>query len=72
MTNSEILLSAHKSAREFRRLYPSYREAFAEFLKVIYADTRNPPAPVVTGFHVVEPFYKRNMYVPATGQWVEL
>jgi hypothetical protein len=72
MTNSEILKSAHKSAREFRRLYPSYREAFADFLKAIYADIRNPPAPVVTGFQVIEPFYKRNMYDPRTGQWVSL
>ena len=72
MTNSEILKSAHKSAREFRLLYPSYREAFAEFLKVIYADVRNPPPPVTTGFQVIEPWYKRNMYVPATGQWVTL
>jgi hypothetical protein len=72
MTNSEILKSAHKQAREFRRLYPSYREAFADFLRTIYADLRNPPAPVVTGFQVVEPWYKRTMYVPATGERVTL
>lgn len=72
MTRSEILLSAHKQAREFRRLYPSYREAFADFLKTIYADIRKPAASVVTGFQVIEPFYKRNMYVPTTGQWVML
>lgn len=72
MTNSEILKSAHKQAREFRRLYSSYREAFADFLKTIYADLRNPAPAVVTGFQVVEPWYKRNMYNPRTGQWVAL
>lgn len=72
MTNSQILNEAHKLAREFRRLYPSYRAAFADFLKTIYADIRKPPAPVVNGFQVVEPFYKRSMYIPSTGAWVTL
>lgn len=72
MTRSEIMNAAHKSAREFRRLYPSYQAAFADFLKTIYADIRNPPPPVVTAFQVIEPWYKRRMWDQRAGQWVTL
>lgn len=71
MTKSQILKTAHEHAREFRRLYPSYRVAFAEFLQAVYRDVRNPPPPA-RGFQIIEPSYKRNQFQPRTGMWVTL
>lgn len=72
MTKSQILKTAHEHAREFRRLYPSYRAALADFLKTIHADVRNARPARSTGFQIKEPSYKRNQFQPRTGMWVTL
>lgn len=60
MTRSEILKSAHAVAKRDRRLYGSYREALADGIKAVHAGLRR--GPVTTGFRVVEPWYKRQMW----------
>lgn len=72
MTKSQIFAEAHKLAREFRRLYPSYQAAFAEVLETIYADIRKGIVQPETGFQIKEPSYKRRQFNPRTGQWVTL
>lgn len=78
MTFSDILKAAHAYARDERRRAANrgesfnYREAFAEGMKSVYATQR--AAPVTTGFRVVEPWYKRQMWTYQKGPagWVTL
>lgn len=71
MTRSEILKQAHEVARRDRRLYESYRAALADGIKAVHASLRR--GPVTTGFQIVEPWYKRQMWVShRPAGWVTL
>lgn len=70
MTKSEFFRFAHSIAK-LRNIafYGSYQKAFGAVLRDLHAKGYRAAVPA---FRVVEPFYKRNMYVPETGQWVTL
>jgi len=60
MTFSEILKAAHVVAKHERKYHASYHAALGEGMKAVYASLR--AGPVTTGFQVIEPWYKRQMW----------
>lgn len=70
MTKSALLKFAHQITKcRNIAFYGSYAKAFGAVLSGLYAKGYHKGG---NGFRVIEPSYKRRMYVPATGLSVTL